>query len=517
VAGKTWTFSYDAAGNMTGYDGTTYTYLGTKAVSGTGSKNFSAKYDPMGNLTALQDAQNNLRLSYDLRGQLVTAIRGNDPSGVTYQYNDQGRRIMTTTPDGLRTVYVSRWFTDVLANGASSPVRTLIARRVPFAQWGSATGDGSQMYVHTDALRSTVLATNSAGATVGKYTYTPMGELQTSSNVVPRYLFTSKEMDSYSRNYWMGSRFYNPRLGRFYQADSQFGGPVLRLDAMNDNAYVLNNPSSFIDPSGHSGWGIASGVCSIIGGGVATSGALVDDKTLAKYLSGVGGSVWAACGILTIIDSVTSSRAAGPQNQAYQPLFQDDNPQNPVRHRDDFDDDESEGDDVFFNRDVVNEQVVNKVDNQVVNQNVINKEVDKEEGGNEGSGSEDDSIGNEDNNLQNDLTLQGEQQPTGNLMDAGPGNASLSQTAPVNSVATSAPGTPESSVVVGTSEQSGTELTTTTSSGIATETGTMTGTEVGVDVGLEVGTEVVTGAATTAGVESGLEALPLLLLGLLAF
>lgn len=56
----------------------------------------------------------------------------------------------------------------------------------------------------------------------------------------------------------MGSRWYDPALGRFISPDSIVPDTYNPL-AYDRYAYVANNPVKFIDPGGHC-WGIASGI-----------------------------------------------------------------------------------------------------------------------------------------------------------------------------------------------------------------------------------------------------------------
>ena len=59
--------------------------------------------------------------------------------------------------------------------------------------------------------------------------------------------------------YYLGSRFYSPRLGRFLNADKHFdtGTGVI---GTNMFAYCNNNPVMFVDPTGEDAIAVASGI-----------------------------------------------------------------------------------------------------------------------------------------------------------------------------------------------------------------------------------------------------------------
>jgi RHS repeat-associated protein len=121
-------------------------------------------------------------------------------------------------------------------------------------------------YLLTDHLGSTSLTTDSSGARVSELRYTPFGEIRSSwianpSTTPPytliRYTFTGQYsyMDDPAPSASQGfglmfyvSRWYDPSLGRFAQADSIIPPGVQGLDRY---VYVNNNPVRYNDPSGH--------------------------------------------------------------------------------------------------------------------------------------------------------------------------------------------------------------------------------------------------------------------------
>jgi len=82
--------------------------------------------------------------------------------------------------------------------------------------------------------------------------YTPYGtsSRQEGEDVVT-HKFTGKELDYSTSLYWYGSRYYDPQIARFTQADTIVpipGDP----QSLNRYSYCRNNPLIYTDPTGHS-------------------------------------------------------------------------------------------------------------------------------------------------------------------------------------------------------------------------------------------------------------------------
>ena len=104
----------------------------------------------------------------------------------------------------------------------------------------------SLVYIHSDHLGSTALATDTSGRLVSKQNYYPYGTTRSASDSLPtEKQYTGQVSDTDSTGlYYYNARYYNPSLAKFTQADSLGSG-------LNLYAYVNNDPSNQIDPSGH--------------------------------------------------------------------------------------------------------------------------------------------------------------------------------------------------------------------------------------------------------------------------
>ncbi|TGL59515.1 RHS repeat-associated core domain-containing protein [Leptospira sarikeiensis] len=117
------------------------------------------------------------------------------------------------------------------------------------------------LFLHPDHLGSITMATDGSGnritggteAGASHISYDPYGEIDRSDSFGPdifRYKYTGQEEDKETGLYYYKARYYDPIIGRFLQADDRLdaGNP----DGMDVYMYTEGNPTSNVDPSGHS-------------------------------------------------------------------------------------------------------------------------------------------------------------------------------------------------------------------------------------------------------------------------
>ncbi|WP_275477302.1 RHS repeat-associated core domain-containing protein, partial [Leptospira interrogans] len=114
-------------------------------------------------------------------------------------------------------------------------------------------------FYHPNHLGSITMITDGAGNPasgpepgVSFVSYEPYGSIIRNDSYGPdifRYKFTGQIEDKETGLYYYKSRFYEPTLGRFLQADSVIAPDS--VNGMNRYMYVDGNPVSYRDPSGH--------------------------------------------------------------------------------------------------------------------------------------------------------------------------------------------------------------------------------------------------------------------------
>jgi RHS repeat-associated protein len=203
-------------------------------------------YDASGNMT--NDGQNTL--VFDGENHAVSATVTGSSSG-TYTYDGNGLRIQrvsvisgTTTT----TVYVfsgSKVIAEYV-NGAlpSAPTREYIYAGAALLAKIDSSGT---KYYHQDHL-SNRLVTDSSGNASEQMGHFPFGESWYNATS-DKLLFTSYERDSESGNDYAMARFYVNRLARFSSPDP-LAGSTASPQSLNRYSYVLNAPTSLVDPAG---------------------------------------------------------------------------------------------------------------------------------------------------------------------------------------------------------------------------------------------------------------------------
>jgi len=228
---------------------TSATYDSANQVITRGNKTFT--YDANGNLT--NDGTN--PYTWNARNQLTSV--GSGGARLTFTYDALGRRLSSaTTQTTTSYLYVG-----------DNPVQEIQSGVVKANQIPSPTLDedigrtdssGTSSYL-TDRLGSTVALANSAGTVKTQYTYDPFGLTTTSGTASTNtYEFAGRQADS-SGLYFNRSRYYSPSQERFVSSDPiGFGGGDTNLFA-----YVRDNPTNLVDPTGEFAWVALAATCAV--------------------------------------------------------------------------------------------------------------------------------------------------------------------------------------------------------------------------------------------------------------
>ncbi len=210
--------SYDAANEQTQFAGATL------------------QYDANGNLT--NDGVNTYQ--WDARNRLIGITGG---SVATFAYDPLGRRASRTiNGTSVQFTYDGNDVAAEIGGGAvgANYLRSLNIDE-PFIR---QAGTGNE-YFHTDALGSSLTLSSGQGASATTYTYEPFGKTTVAGNSANAFQYTGRENDG-TGLYYYRARYYSPGLQRLISEDPMgFAGGDLNL-----YAYVMNNPTRFVDPLG---------------------------------------------------------------------------------------------------------------------------------------------------------------------------------------------------------------------------------------------------------------------------
>jgi RHS repeat-associated protein len=203
--------SYDAANELTNWNGTSITYDGNGSILSDGSATYT----------------------WNGRNQLVA--RG----PITYQYDADGRRIRNAAGNGL--FYDGKDVTQEQA-GLTPIANRVVGGTDEFFTRTDNTGTYTPL---TDAQGNVVALADSTGKIVTQYTYDPFGGTSSSGTASSNtFQYTGRENDG-NGLYYYRSRYYSPSLHRFVSQD-----PLGYAAGTNAYAYAFNNPVSFRDSSG---------------------------------------------------------------------------------------------------------------------------------------------------------------------------------------------------------------------------------------------------------------------------
>ena len=174
-----------------------------------------------------------------------------DGSSISYAYNADGKRISKTVGG---TTYNYHYLGDQLVEMAWG------ANRMHFTYDAvgplSVNFNGTEYFYLKNAQGDVTGLADSTGAKVVAYTYGPWGESWGVSGTLASTLGAMNPLryrgyvyDTETGLYYVSSRYYNPEIGRWINADGYIstGNGVLEK---NMYAYCQNNPVNMFDPSG---------------------------------------------------------------------------------------------------------------------------------------------------------------------------------------------------------------------------------------------------------------------------
>ena len=258
--GKSFAYEYDAGGNILSkseYDYTTgelgaalntvnYTYGDSSWGDLLTAYNGQAiTYDTIGNPTSY------LGWSFDWTGRSLTGAT-KDSQTLSFTYNSNGIRTSKTV-NGVKTEYLLNG-TQILAQKTGSNTLCFF-----YDQQGNRVGmadANNRFYYYLYNIQGDVIAIADAstGKLVATYKYDAWGNCTvqnadgwTAGDANP-FRYRGYYYDTETGLYYLNSRYYDPEVGRFINADNQLS--TGDMTGMNLFAYCGNNPVNRVDYTG---------------------------------------------------------------------------------------------------------------------------------------------------------------------------------------------------------------------------------------------------------------------------
>ena len=260
VGGTSYTYTYDTAGNIqskkVGSTTTNYTYGNSAwrdlltAYNG-GSITYSG-----GNPTKYYDGST---FTWTQGRRLATAKVGS--TNISYTYDMAGVRSSKTVGSTKYDFTTLSGLVTRQTGGGKTIDFVYDENNQPLAMKYNNT----LYYYVLNAQGDVVRIVNSSRSTVASYTYDPWGKIISSSGTladINPLRYRGYYYDSETGFYYLQSRYYDPEIGRFINADSYASTDATGLLSTNMFAYCENDPVNRSDPDGELWAQFAVGIAS---------------------------------------------------------------------------------------------------------------------------------------------------------------------------------------------------------------------------------------------------------------
>lgn len=233
--------------------------------SNLGGASYTSTYDAWGNVNKRFSNNLTANVSFDNLDHLTQWDAGSSGKAF-YVYDASGNRVLAHSTDASNTTSLKTYafgleehtYSNIGVNTGNTYYYSLAGRLL-----GQLTNGGLQFFL-TDPLGS-VLSTFSAIAgsalVLGNQTYSPYGtQLYSAGSMGTNKGYTGQQNDPVTGLDYYVARYYDPIVGVFLSADTVQDN----FKGFNPYAYVLGNPETKNDPTGHIGWGdVAMGVLAV--------------------------------------------------------------------------------------------------------------------------------------------------------------------------------------------------------------------------------------------------------------
>jgi len=259
---QTQSLSYDASGNITYKSGVgSYLYgagtAGPHAVTRAGSVSYS--YDANGNQVGSSDGR---FIDYAVFDKPVRIEKGGDFTEFAYGLaNQRYKRVDSNDVDQQKTTWTIGGV-EFIEKASSVFFKRYIAG-VAIVDYYPSNDASEEWYLAKDHLGSVHTISDAEGNKVHENHFDPWGIRQKSNWQTPLTIAAATTANAFTTRGFTGhehadglgiihmnGRIYDPRLGRFLQADPFVQTPR-NGQSLNRYTYALNNPLSYTDPSGY--------------------------------------------------------------------------------------------------------------------------------------------------------------------------------------------------------------------------------------------------------------------------
>ena len=263
--GKTYTYTYDTAGNIVSVsDGTTtknYVYGDSSWKDLLTSYNGGTiNYDGIGNPTKWYDGTN---FTWVNGRRLASAVNSSTGLNNSYTYDADGLRV-TKTVNGVQHKYVWQGSQLVAEYYGGTELEFFYDESgAPYAFSYKANASATPvMYYYVTNLQGDVTnIVDASGNVLASYSYNAWGKVLTAAGAMAAInpiRYRGYYYDSDTELYYLLSRYYDPEICRFVNADS-YASTGQGISGTNMFAYCGNNPVAFIDSTGNISWLVIMG------------------------------------------------------------------------------------------------------------------------------------------------------------------------------------------------------------------------------------------------------------------